>query len=118
MFPALKNATESRLHKKDIVFRKGGSVCVVLAAEGYPGKPKIGDVVHGLDNINNPDIQIFDSGMIMKNGQVKTNGGRVLAVTAYGKDIEDARLQAYVSIGEKGVNFRGMHHRKDIGLDT
>ena len=62
LYPALKNATESRLHKKDIAFRKGASVCVVLAAEGYPGKPKIGDVVHGLDKINNPDIQILDSG--------------------------------------------------------
>jgi phosphoribosylamine--glycine ligase len=116
LYPALKNATEGRLRKKDLVFRKGASVCVVLAAEGYPGRPKIGDVVYGLDTINNPSVQIFDSGMIMRNGQVETDGGRVLAVTAYGKDIEDARKKLYPHIGENGVHFRGMHYRKDIGI--
>lgn len=115
LYPALKNATEGRLRKTDIVFRKGASVCVVIAAEGYPGKPKIGDVVHGLDTINNPSVQIFDSGMIMKNGQIETNGGRVIGITAYGRDIEDARRYAYDSIGDKGVSFRGMHFRTDIG---
>lgn len=115
LYPALKNTTEGKLQKRDIVFRKGASVCVVLAAEGYPGRPKIGDVVYGLDTINNPSVQIFDSGMIMKNGQVETNGGRVLTVAAYGENIEDARRQVYGSIGEKGVVFRGMHFRTDIG---
>lgn len=115
LYPALKNATEGRLRKKDIVFRKGASVCVVLAAEGYPDKPKIGDVVYGLDRVNNPSVQIFDSGMIMKNGRVETKGGRVIAVSAYGKNIEDAGRYAYDSIGDKGINFRGMQFRTDIG---
>lgn len=115
LYPALKNATEGRLSKEDIVFRKGAAVCAVLAAEGYPGKPKIGDVVHGLDTIKNPSVKIFDSGMIIKNGQVETNGGRVIGVTAYGKDIEDARRYVYGSIGDKGINFRGMQFRRDIG---
>ncbi len=115
LYPALKNAAEGRLRKKDIVFRKGASVCVVLAAEGYPGRPKIGDVVHGLDTIDNPFVQIFDSGMIVRNGQIETNGGRVLAVTAYGKDIEDARRQVYGSIGQKGIIFRGAQYRSNVG---
>lgn len=115
LYPALKNATEGRLHKKDIAFRKGAAVCVVLTAEGYPGKPKIGDVVYGLDRVNNSSLQIFDSGMIMKNGQVETNGGRVIGITAYGKDTKDARRHVYGSIGDKGVSFRGMHFRTDIG---
>lgn len=115
LYPALKNATEGRLCKKDIAFRKGASVCVVLAGEGYPGRPKIGDVVNGLETINNPSVQIFDSGMVRKNGQVETNGGRIITVTAYGKDIEDARRYVYDSIGDKGINFRGMQFRTDIG---
>lgn len=115
LYPALKNATEGRLRKKDIVFRKGAAVCVVLAAEGYPGKHKTGDVVHGLDTINNPSVQIFDSGMIMRNDKVETNGGRIIAVTAYGRDIKDARRYVYNSIGDKGVNFRGMQFRTNIG---
>ena len=115
LYPALKNAAEGRLSKKDIVFRKGAAVCVVLAAEGYPGRPKIGDVIHGLHTINNPSVQIFDSGTIMRNGQVETNGGRIIAVTAFGKDVEDARQDVYDSIGDKGVNFRGMQFRTDIG---
>lgn len=115
LYPALKNAAEGRLGKKDIVFRRGASVCVVLAAEGYPGTPKIGDIVNGLDAINNPLVQIFDSGMIARNGHVETNGGRVLAVSAYGKNIETARRKVYRYIGDKGVNFRGMQYRTDVG---
>lgn len=115
LYPALKNATEGRLHKKDIVFRRGTSVSVVLAAEGYPGRPKIGDIVHGLHTVTNPSVQLFDSGTIMRNGQVETDGGRIIAVTAYGKDIEDARKILYPHIGERGIHFRGMHFRTDIG---
>lgn len=118
LYPALKNATEGRLRKKDIVFRRGAAVCVVLAAEGYPGTPKIEDIVNGLDSLSNPLVQIFDSGMIAKNNHVETNGGRVLAVAAYGKIIEVARQRAYGSIGKKGVNFRGMQYRSDIGRDV
>src|SRR3989338_1280825 len=113
---ALRNTAEVKLKKDNIIFDRGGAVCVVLTAEGYPGKPKIGDVIYGLDKVMNSDIQVFHAGTRLENGSILTNGGRILGVSARGKDINDARRKVSSLIGENGIHFRGMHYRKDIGL--
>lgn len=113
---ALKNTVKGKLKESDVVFRRGSAVCVVLAAENYPDKPKTGDKIYGLDKINNLDVQVFHAGTILKNRRAVTNGGRIIGLTAYGKDNSDARRKLYPLIGNKGVHFKGIHYRKDIGL--
>lgn len=112
---ALKNTAAGKLKTSDIVFRKGASVCVVLAAEGYPGKPVAGDEIFGLDSIDDSDTQIIHGATVLRDGKVETSGGRAISVVSYGRDILDAKGKAYSHIGENGVHFRGMHYREDIG---
>jgi len=115
LLPALKNTAEGKLKKSDLIFNKGAAVCVVLAAEGYPSNPKKGDTIYGLDKVTNPDVQVFHAGTGRENENFVTKGGRVLGVSASGKNILDARNKIYSLIGENGIHFRGMHYRKDIG---
>ncbi len=106
---------EGKLKEIEIVFHRGSAVCVVLTAKGYPGTYEKGQVIYGLDKINNSDVRVFQAGTKEKNGQVETCGGRVLGVTARGFDLKTALKKAYSAIGRSKVNFSGMHYRKDIG---
>lgn len=91
------------------------SVCVVLAAKGYPGPYPKGTPIHGLDQAAAlPDVQVFHAGTARdKRGNVVTDGGRVLGVTALGDTIENARQRAYEAAGL--IRFSGMQFRTDIG---
>jgi phosphoribosylamine--glycine ligase len=89
------------------------AVCVVMAAEGYPGKYERGQPIRGLEEAAKlPDVKIFHAGTATSDSQVVTNGGRVLGVTALGNTISAAKLQAYT--GVKCVRFSGGWCRKDI----
>ncbi len=89
------------------------AVCVVMAAEGYPGKYEKGQPIRGLEEAAKvPDVKVFHAGTTMRDGQVITNGGRVLGVTALGSSISAAKLQAYT--GVKNIRFSGGWCRKDI----
>lgn len=106
---------EQRLSEIEIKWRPDASVCVVLASKGYPGKYDKGKIITGLDKLKSTDgLFIFHAGTAYNNGNVVTAGGRVLGVTALGKDIAEAREKAYKAIEE--IHFEGMHFRKDIGL--
>ncbi len=88
-------------------------VSVVLASEGYPGEPRTGLPVAGLEEASAvPNVQVFHSGTALRNGRVLTAGGRVLAVSALGASLEDARGLAYEACGR--VSFDGMQYRRDI----
>ncbi len=89
------------------------SACVVLAAEGYPEKPRTGDVITGIPQAQAEGAMVFQAGTKRANGELVTNGGRVLGVTARGDTLPAALENAYRAI-EK-IHFRGMHYRKDIG---
>jgi phosphoribosylamine--glycine ligase len=89
-------------------------VTVVLASEGYPGKYPTGLPVTGLEQAESGGAVVFHAGTRRENGQVLTNGGRVLAVTAGGKDIAEARSLAYE--GASKISFRGGIFRRDIAL--
>ncbi len=89
------------------------AVCVVMASEGYPGKYERGLPIRGLaDAAKLPDVKVFHAGTATSDGQVVTNGGRVLGVTALGSSISAAKLQAYSAV--KCIRFSGGWCRKDI----
>jgi len=94
--------------------RPGVALCVVLAAGGYPAKPRSGDAIGGLP-ASRDDLVVFHAGTRREGaGPVVTAGGRVLGVTAYGADLAAARARAYGAIEQ--IHFDGMHFRRDIGL--
>ncbi|HVX15742.1 MAG TPA: phosphoribosylamine--glycine ligase [Pirellulales bacterium] len=89
------------------------AVCVVMASEGYPGKYQTGRPIRGLDEAARvPDVKVFHAGTASATGQVVTNGGRVLGVTALGATIGAAKLQAYTAV--KAIRWDGAWCRKDI----
>ncbi|MFN0050607.1 MAG: phosphoribosylamine--glycine ligase [Planctomycetales bacterium] len=89
------------------------AVCVVMAAEGYPGEYAKGAAIRGLDEAARlPSVKVFHAGTQLKNGQVLTSGGRVLGVTAIGDNIVDAKLRAYQ--GVKCIRWDGAWCRHDI----
>ncbi len=105
-----------KLNKVDIKWKADASLCVILASQGYPGKYKKGFNIEGLEFLKNLiDVTIFHAGTKFDDkGKIVTNGGRVLGVTALGKDLKEARQKAYGAI--EFIKFEGMHYRKDIGL--
>jgi phosphoribosylamine--glycine ligase len=89
------------------------SVCVVMASGGYPGNYPKGKAITGLDIANAlPRTKVFHAGTALKDGKIVTNGGRVLGVTALGKDLKTAQAAAYAAVEE--INFEGAHFRRDI----
>jgi len=89
------------------------SVCVVMASGGYPGNYAKGKVIDGLDAANAlPNTKVFHAGTALKDSRIVTNGGRVLGVTALGRDLKAAQAAAYAAV-EK-IRFEGAHFRRDI----
>jgi phosphoribosylamine--glycine ligase len=106
-------AATGRLSDKTIRISPEYAVTVVMAAAGYPGDYSRGAAIEGLDC--DDDALIFHAGTRKNNQETLTDGGRVLAVTARGKTINDARQKVYRAV--QNVQWPGAHHRKDIGLD-
>jgi phosphoribosylamine--glycine ligase len=93
-------------------FQNRAAVTVVLASEGYPETPRVGDGIHGLEEaMSLPDVLVFSAGV---GPNTTTNGGRVLDVTALGDDVAQARARAYEAIDL--ITWPGMQHRRDIAL--
>jgi phosphoribosylamine--glycine ligase len=89
------------------------AVCVVMASDGYPGKYDRGQPIRGLEEAAKlPDVKVFHAGTATSGGQIVTDGGRVLGVTALGSSISAAKLQAYTAV--KCIRFAGGWCRKDI----
>ncbi|MCL0033773.1 phosphoribosylamine--glycine ligase [Thermodesulfovibrionales bacterium] len=105
--------TDERLSDINIEWSDEAAVCVVLASEGYPGKYKRGKVIHGLNDVRDmDDVVVFHAGTAFNDNEIITKGGRVLGVTATGKDINGAKERSYEAV--KRIHFEGMHYRKDI----
>ena len=103
------------VHEPPLRWRGGASVCVVMAAHGYPGEVREGDEIQGLalaDKV--PETVIFHAGTKREGEKLITAGGRVLGVTSVGKDLRQARERAY-DVCEK-IYWKGVHYRRDIGL--
>ena len=95
-------------------WRDGAAVAVVLASHNYPGTPRTGDLIHGAFTADAlDDVDVIHAGTACdEDGRLVTAGGRVLAVTAVGSDIADARQKAYGGVGR--ISIDGGHHRTDI----
>jgi phosphoribosylamine--glycine ligase len=113
LFELLDASVSGTLDKIDLKWKPEASVCVVMASGGYPGNYAKGKIISGLDDANAlPHTKVFHAGTALKDGQIVTNGGRVLGVTALGKDLKAAQAAAYAAV-EK-IYFYGAHFRRDI----
>jgi phosphoribosylamine--glycine ligase len=114
LLEALLAVAEGRLDKIKLKWDPRPALCVVACSGGYPGKYKTGLAISGMDQADAmPDVKVFHAGTKLKDGQVVTDGGRVLAVTALGQNIAEAQRRAYQAM--QHIHFEGMHYRKDIG---
>jgi phosphoribosylamine--glycine ligase len=114
LLPALISSIEGNTNKIKIKWKKGYSICVVLASGGYPGKYKKDKIIEGLEDVEKmEDVYVFHAGTKIKEGKIVTNGGRVLGVTSYAENFIIAQDKVYQAV--KKIHFENMHYRKDIG---
>jgi phosphoribosylamine--glycine ligase len=111
----LHAAAEGRLHEVDPPrWKQGAAVAVVMASAGYPESSSKGDVITGTEDVSGADV--IHAGSAELDGALVTAGGRVLAVTAVGADVADARAKAYA--GVSSISFDGAQWRTDIAADV
>lgn len=109
----LDASVSGTLAKHELKWSPLASVCVVMASGGYPGSYPKGKIITGLDEANAlPDTKVFHAGTARAGEQIVTNGGRVLGVTALGKDLKSAQAAAYAAV--ERIHFEGAHFRRDI----
>lgn len=104
---------DGKLDEAALEWHDEAAVCVIMASGGYPASSEKGVPIHGLDDIAAEEAIVFHSGTAEKDGEIVTNGGRVLGVTAKGATIKGAIDKAYAAV-EK-INFDHMQFRRDIG---
>ena len=108
---------EGRLGDLKVTWRPEACVTVVLASGGYPGAYETGIPIHGLEDAAGVEgATIFHAGTTRRDDRVMTAGGRVLAVSALGKGLAEARERAYEAASR--ISFEGMHHRTDIAKEA
>jgi phosphoribosylamine--glycine ligase len=114
LLPLLEATADGTLAKESPEWDARVAVCVILASGGYPGSYKKGQVISGLDAAGELEgVKIFHAGAKVVDGQIVTNGGRVLGVTALGSNLDEARRQGYLAADR--IFFDGIQRRNDIG---
>ena len=122
VLPRMKNdiidvfeaCVDGSLDQIELEFEDNAAVCVVLASDGYPVKYDKGFVIRGLDKFKDKDgYYVFHAGSKRTEEGIVTNGGRVLGVTAKGKDLKEARANAYAAV--EWIDFENKYYRHDIG---
>jgi phosphoribosylamine---glycine ligase len=111
--PIFEACIDGTLSTQTLQWKQEPTVCVVMAAKGYPDSYDKGKEITGLNSGENEQAVIFHAGTKLDNGKVLTDGGRVLGVTAMGKDINQAIKNAYSAVDN--IKWDGIHYRKDIG---
>tara|TARA_B100001765_G_scaffold149753_1_gene95965 strand:+ start:426 stop:1685 length:1260 start_codon:yes stop_codon:yes gene_type:complete len=111
--PIFEACIDGTLAKQSLQWRQEPTICVVMAAKGYPSSYEKGKEISGLNSDENRQVVVFHAGTKLENGKVLTNGGRVLGVTALGSDINQAIKNAYSAVDK--IKWDGIHYRKDIG---
>lgn len=105
---------EGKLSATNIKWSNKSACCIVAASGGYPGGYQKGFDVNGVDNAQEkPDVLVFQAGIKGDKGKIVTAGGRVLGVTATGRDLKESLGKGYDALAQ--IHFNGMHFRKDIG---
>lgn len=115
LLPILLAASEGILRRIDIHWHEGTAIAVIMSVKGYPNTYSTGSVIENLDSIpSDPNLQIFHAGTRRNSkGQIVNQGGRVLAVSALGKNLVEARKLAYGAI--EHIHWPDGYYRKDIG---
>jgi phosphoribosylamine--glycine ligase len=109
----LDASVNGTLNHIELKWNPMASVCVVMASGGYPGSYAKGKPILGLaEAANLPDTMVFHAGTAKSGNEFITNGGRVLGVTAWAKDLKSAQAAAYVAVGK--ICFEGAQFRRDI----
>ncbi len=109
----LEGVAQGNLNEKEITFDERAAVCVMLVSGGYPEKYVKGYPISGIDEVEGSIV--FHSGTAEKDGNVVTNGGRVIAVSSYGKDKEEALHKSFTEAQK--IQFTDKYFRRDIGQD-
>lgn len=113
----MRDAADGRLEPGCMKWKVEVGTCVVLAADGYPAAPRVGDEITGIEDAEAlPGVVVFHAGTRLDGGRLVTAGGRVLSVTALGETLADAVDLAYRAADR--IHFDGVHRRSDIGADT
>ena len=113
LYDYLHASSEGKLNElPEISWKNQYSVCVVLASKGYPSSYPTGDEITGFENISS-DAFVFHAGTKKQDDKIKSNGGRVLGVTALGSSLEDAINNAYDACNH--IHWTNKYHRTDIG---
>lgn len=108
-----KGVAEGNLDQYKVEFDSRSAVCVMLVSGGYPEEYVKGYPITGLDKVANSVV--FHSGTVLKDGQIVTNGGRVIAVSSYGKNKEEALQKSFEEANK--IEFKDKYFRRDIGQD-
>lgn len=109
----LEGVAQGNLNEKEITFDERAAVCVMLVSGGYPEKYVKGYPISGINEVEGSIV--FHSGTAVKDGNVVTNGGRVIAVSSYGKDKEEALHKSFTEAQK--IQFTDKYFRRDIGQD-
>jgi phosphoribosylamine--glycine ligase len=113
LLPLLEAAIDGKLATIQCEWSNEPAVCVVLAADGYPGSYGKGKEIHGLEKLKTWQKGfVFHAGTVKDNGRWLTSGGRVLGVTARGLNIAEAVNEVYRAVHE--ISWEGLHYRNDI----
>jgi len=117
MVELLKASADGSLHRDMLRFGDEYASCVVLASGGYPGEYEKGKIISGIEEAKSlPGVAVFHAGTKREGGQMVTDGGRVLHVTALGATLKDSITAAYRASAH--IRFDGMQYRTDIGYDA
>ena len=108
-----EGVAEGNIASRNVAFDERAAVCVMLVSGGYPQEYAKGYPIEGIDNV--AESIVFHSGTALKDGKLVTNGGRVLAVSSYGKDKAEALQKSFESANV--IRFTDKYFRKDIGQD-
>jgi phosphoribosylamine--glycine ligase len=121
VLPRIKNdlaemlyaTAKGKLDELELLIEDQSATTVVAVSGGYPEAYEKGKTIKGL--ASSPNSTVFHAGTSLQEGEILTNGGRVLAVTSLGDNYKDALSQSYKLLEE--IGFEGMYYRKDIGFD-
>lgn len=116
LFPLLMAVSDGTLARQKPEWNEESVACIVLASEGYPGSYEKGRIISGIDaqSEDSSPWSVFHAGTCLDGSVYRTNGGRVLGVTAMGKTLEMALDEAYKAV--RRIHWDGMNYRRDIGL--
>lgn len=109
----LEGIAEGTLNEKKVSFDERSAVTVMLVSGGYPEEYQKGKIISGLEQVENSIV--FHAGTAEKDGNIVTAGGRVMAISSYGKTKEEALAESFKNA--KQINFEGKYFRSDIGFD-